>query len=195
MSPWRLNGSRCWRPRWWWMKPAGTGRSARRVIRISGRADTIRRDSAIPRSGSCIEETIEFLFSEYRKFSELTFQYLVGKTPKPPEMTQEAYERTLRARAFDISRYLLPLATNTSLGQIVNCAHPGDAGIASARQPLRGGAPARRADEAGRARSRLGRERREAPSLWWRPSPKKTQLWGNGPARNYCARPGLLPRW
>jgi thymidylate synthase ThyX len=35
-------------------------------------------------------------------------------------MTQEAYERTLRARAFDISRYLLPLATNTSLGQIVN---------------------------------------------------------------------------
>ena len=31
-----------------------------------------------------------------------------------------AYERTLRARAFDISRYLLPLATNTSLGEIVN---------------------------------------------------------------------------
>ena len=35
-------------------------------------------------------------------------------------MKQEAYERTLRARAFDISRYLLPLATNTSLGEIVN---------------------------------------------------------------------------
>src|SRR5208282_4743668 len=66
------------------------------------------------------EETIEFLFSEYRKFSELLFQYLVGKTPKPAEMAQEAYERTLRARAFDLSRYLLPLATNTSLGQIVN---------------------------------------------------------------------------
>ena len=41
-------------------------------------------------------------------------------TPKPDEMKQEAYERTLRARAFDISRYLLPLATNTSLGEIVN---------------------------------------------------------------------------
>ncbi len=66
------------------------------------------------------EETVEFLFSEYRKFSELNFQYLTAQTPKPPEMTQEAYERTLRARAFDISRYLLPLATNTSLGQIVN---------------------------------------------------------------------------
>jgi thymidylate synthase ThyX len=66
------------------------------------------------------EDTIDFLFSEYRKFSELVFQYLAGKTAKPPEMPQEAYERTLRARAFDVSRYLLPLATNTSLGQIVN---------------------------------------------------------------------------
>jgi thymidylate synthase ThyX len=65
-------------------------------------------------------DTIEFLFSEYREFSELMFQYLVSLTPKPEDMKQEAYERTLRARAFDISRYLLPMATNTSLGQIVN---------------------------------------------------------------------------
>jgi thymidylate synthase ThyX len=35
-------------------------------------------------------------------------------------MKQETYERTLKARAFDVARYLLPLATNTSLGQIVN---------------------------------------------------------------------------
>jgi thymidylate synthase ThyX len=39
---------------------------------------------------------------------------------EPAEMKPDAYERTLRARAFDISRYLLPLATNTSLGEIVN---------------------------------------------------------------------------
>jgi thymidylate synthase ThyX len=39
---------------------------------------------------------------------------------RPEEMKQETYERTLRARAFDVARYLLPLATNTSLGQIVN---------------------------------------------------------------------------
>src|SRR2546429_2316220 len=45
---------------------------------------------------------------------------ILGITPKPAEMKQDAYERTLRARAFDISRYLLPLATNTSLGEIVN---------------------------------------------------------------------------
>jgi thymidylate synthase ThyX len=42
------------------------------------------------------------------------------RTPRPPEMKPETFERTLRARAFDVARYLLPLATNTSLGQIVN---------------------------------------------------------------------------
>ncbi len=73
-----------------------------------------------PAEAGLYDETIDFLFAEYRKFSELNFQYLVEQTPKPVDMAQEAYERTLRARAFDISRYLLPLATNTSLGQIVN---------------------------------------------------------------------------
>ncbi len=65
-------------------------------------------------------ETIGKLFAEYETLSEQMFRYLAGVTPKPSEMKQEAYERTLRARAFDISRYLLPLATNTSLGEIVN---------------------------------------------------------------------------
>jgi thymidylate synthase ThyX len=66
------------------------------------------------------QKTIEGLFAEYESLSEKTFQYLLAITPKPTEMKQEAYERTLRARAFDISRYLLPLSTNTSLGEIVN---------------------------------------------------------------------------
>ena len=65
-------------------------------------------------------ETLQFLFSEYEYFSDEMVRYLATEVPKPAEMTQEAYQRTLRARAFDISRYLLPLATNTSLGQIVN---------------------------------------------------------------------------
>jgi thymidylate synthase ThyX len=65
-------------------------------------------------------ETIQFLFAEYQHFSEEMFQHLAAHTPRPEDMKPDAYERTLRARAFDISRYLLPLATNTSLGQIVN---------------------------------------------------------------------------
>src|SRR5215470_13308898 len=69
---------------------------------------------------SLYRQTIDQLFKDYEQLSETTFQYLAGITPKPADMKQEAYDRTLRARAFDISRYLLPLATNTSLGEIVN---------------------------------------------------------------------------
>jgi hypothetical protein len=61
---------------------------------------------------------VNFLFAEYRHFSEAMFVYLRERTPKPEEMKQDAYDRTLKARAFDLSRYLLPMATNTSLGQI-----------------------------------------------------------------------------
>ena len=66
------------------------------------------------------QDAIADLFQHYRSLSETVFQFLASRTPKPEEMKQEAYERTLRARAFDITRYLLPLATNTSLGEIVN---------------------------------------------------------------------------
>src|SRR5713226_9570475 len=65
-------------------------------------------------------ETVDSLFAEYESLSESMLRYLAGVTRKPAEMKQEAYDRTLRARAFDISRYLLPLAANTSLGEIVN---------------------------------------------------------------------------
>ena len=65
-------------------------------------------------------ETLDFLFTEYDAFSAHMTQHLINITPKPADMKQEAYERTLKARAFDITRYLLPLATNTSLGEIVN---------------------------------------------------------------------------
>ncbi len=65
-------------------------------------------------------ETLDFLFAEYEALSAHMAEYLISITPKPADMKQEAYERTLKARAFDITRYLLPLATNTSLGEIVN---------------------------------------------------------------------------
>jgi thymidylate synthase ThyX len=65
-------------------------------------------------------ETLDFLFAEYDALSAHMTQHLINITPKPADMKQEAYERTLKARAFDITRYLLPLSTNTSLGEIVN---------------------------------------------------------------------------
>jgi thymidylate synthase ThyX len=65
-------------------------------------------------------ETIESLFATYEKVSQRAFDYLASIAPRPAEMQPDVYERTLRARAFDVARYLLPLATNTSIGEIVN---------------------------------------------------------------------------
>ena len=76
--------------------------------------------SSSPSSRVTFTAAIEALFAEYHSSTETMFEYLKGQTVRPPEMKEEAFNRTLRARAFDVSRYLLPLATNTSLGQIVN---------------------------------------------------------------------------
>jgi thymidylate synthase ThyX len=76
--------------------------------------------SANPASRLPFTDAIEALFAEYHSSTETVLEYLKSRTPRPAEMKEEAYTRTLRARAFDVSRYLLPLATNTSLGQIVN---------------------------------------------------------------------------
>jgi len=63
---------------------------------------------------------IENLFTNYHTVFEAVFASLKNQVAKPEAMKPETYDRTLKARAFDVARYLLPLATNTSLGQIVN---------------------------------------------------------------------------
>jgi thymidylate synthase ThyX len=63
---------------------------------------------------------VEELFTQYDALSAGMFEALKVAVVKPEEMKKDSYERTLKARAFDAARYLLPLATNTSLGQIVN---------------------------------------------------------------------------
>jgi len=65
-------------------------------------------------------ETIENLFATYQRTTAAVFEVLLRRIPCPAELKPDAYQRTLKARAFDVARYLLPLATNTSLGQIVN---------------------------------------------------------------------------
>ncbi len=66
------------------------------------------------------ESTIDNLLSAYKRVSFAVFDLLRRRVARPEGFKQDAYERTLRARAFDVARYLLPLATNTSLGQIVS---------------------------------------------------------------------------
>ena len=63
---------------------------------------------------------VEALFKAYEELGTGMFAALAAAVPQPKEMKGTDYARTLKARAFDAARYLLPLATNTSLGQIVN---------------------------------------------------------------------------
>src|ERR1700735_780555 len=71
-------------------------------------------------SAGVVPERIESLLGTYHEVAEGVLESLKSSVPRPEEMKPESYERTLKARAFDVARYLLPLATNTSLGQIVN---------------------------------------------------------------------------
>ncbi len=71
-------------------------------------------------SATLYAETIASLFAAYQQTTGAVQEALRRRVARPSEMKPEAYERTLRARAFDVARYLLPLATNTSLGQIMN---------------------------------------------------------------------------
>ena len=64
--------------------------------------------------------SIEALFAAYDCVGAGMLEALKGAIAQPEEMKDETYLRTLKARAFDVARYLLPLATNTSLGQIVS---------------------------------------------------------------------------
>ena len=69
---------------------------------------------------SLFRNTSEALFTAYEHLAEALLAHLEEVVPRPEDMPQGAYRRTLRARAFDLARSLLPLATNTSVGQIVS---------------------------------------------------------------------------
>ena len=71
-------------------------------------------------SAKLYAETIGILFATYQRVTAAVHDSLRQRVNRPEAMKPEAYDRTLKARAFDVARYLLPLATNTSLGQIVN---------------------------------------------------------------------------
>ena len=146
-------------------------------------------------SRNLYRKTIEDLFAEYESLSEQMFQYLAGTTPKPEEMKQEAYERTLRARAFDFSRYLLPLASNTSLGEIVN-ARTLETQIARllSHTHRRGSFPGR-SIEAGRHNRRLQRSSRVSARFGRAHKSNFTGTRRAGIRRNYCEKSGSRPRW
>jgi thymidylate synthase ThyX len=72
------------------------------------------------RGEAIFRQTAEALFFAYQHLSDALLDHLVDAVPRPEDMPEGTYRRTLRARAFDVARSLLPLATHTSVGQIVS---------------------------------------------------------------------------
>lgn len=66
------------------------------------------------------ERAINDAFGAYDTLSSMAQLHYKGQYPKPADMKDDAYGRTIKARAFDVARYLLPMATNTSVGQVTN---------------------------------------------------------------------------
>lgn len=56
----------------------------------------------------------------YRALHEPVKDYLTRTTPRPDDMKPVVYDRTMAARAFDVTRYLLPLAAPTNVGQVTS---------------------------------------------------------------------------
>ncbi len=100
---------------------------------------------------------IESLFAAYNHIGAGMFEALRNAIPRPETLKPDAYDRTLKARAFDVARYLLPLATNTSLGQIVNARTLETQVSRLSDQPLRRDPRPRRAATRGRRRPCLER--------------------------------------
>jgi len=65
-------------------------------------------------------DTATALFSAYHALTTRLTDLLADAYPADAGADAAAHRRTLRARAFDLARYLLPLATRTSVGQVTS---------------------------------------------------------------------------
>ncbi len=60
------------------------------------------------------------LFAAYRDLLPPLEARLREQNPRPPDMKEGVYARNVAARAFDVVRYVLPLAVPTNVGQVVS---------------------------------------------------------------------------
>lgn len=82
--------------------------------------DFSKREIHMPLKHDMFNSIVYRLFNEYEDITMCAFENLCTLYKKPHDMSSADYNRTMKARAFDVSRYFLPLATKTSLGQITS---------------------------------------------------------------------------
>ncbi|PSR21630.1 MAG: thymidylate synthase [Sulfobacillus acidophilus] len=73
-----------------------------------------------PEAQATYDASVQTLFKLYQTLFVDAQARLSERYPQPDNLAPSAYRRTMRARAFDLARYALPLATLTSLGQVTN---------------------------------------------------------------------------
>ncbi len=56
----------------------------------------------------------------YKLLHQPLIQFISEREPCPASMKPADYQRTIAARAFDVTRYLLPLSAKTNVGQVVS---------------------------------------------------------------------------
>ena len=68
------------------------------------------------------------LFNAYQLLHDPLKAFLSSRTPRPESMKPGDYDRTIAARTFDVTRYLLPLSVRTNMrGQGGQYPHAGEA--------------------------------------------------------------------
>ncbi|MBI4868458.1 MAG: FAD-dependent thymidylate synthase [Candidatus Wallbacteria bacterium] len=86
----------------------------------AGAACALPPEIASPKLAAEYDAAAARLFARYTEVHEKSIAALAQKLTRPDSMSQEAFDRNLAARAYDVARYLLPLGAPTSLGQVVS---------------------------------------------------------------------------
>ena len=66
------------------------------------------------------EDAAANLMAGYNEIHAKVFDYLTDRLPRPESMKPDAYARNLKARAFDVARYLLWFGIPTGVGQVTS---------------------------------------------------------------------------
>ncbi len=73
-----------------------------------------------PPEALAYQAAAEQLLAAYARVHAQALEHLRGKLPRPDSLKPDAYERNLRARAFDVARYLLFWGVPTNVGQVTS---------------------------------------------------------------------------
>lgn len=70
--------------------------------------------------GKVYEETADYMLDTYNSLFPAMTDFWKERYPRPGDMTEKAYEVSIRNKALDVLRYMLPVSVLTNLGMTVN---------------------------------------------------------------------------